>query len=217
MVLKNMKSTEWTTKFTKRQYKNCALLILGSAILAFGLYQIHSVSDITEGGVLGLALLFEHIFQISPAVSGFLMNALCYWIGWRLLGKGFIAYSAIAATGFSVSYKICEQFEPLWPGIYNRPLIAALAGAVFVGVGVGLCVRAGGAPSGDDALAMSVSEVTGMKIQWAYLASDLLVLGLSLLYIPWQRLIYSLITVVLSGQIIGFVQNLNINAKPQKN
>jgi len=71
-------------------------------------------------------------------------------------------------------------------------------------------VRAGGAPSGDDALAMAVSKATRMQIQWAYLISDLLVLALSLTYIPLSRILYSLLTVVLSGQIIGWIQNINI-------
>ena len=82
-----------------------------------------------------------------------------------------------------------------------------MLGAVFVGVGAGLCVRAGGAPGGDDALAMSLYQMTGIPIQWLYLGSDLLVLLLSLSYIPLQRIAYSLLTVILSGQIIGFIQN----------
>ena len=30
--------------------KDGAILLLGSAILAFGLYNVHSISNITEGG-----------------------------------------------------------------------------------------------------------------------------------------------------------------------
>ena len=94
------------------------------------------------------------------------MNVLCYVLGWKLLGKEFIAYSALATVGFSGMYKICEQFPHLWPGLADMPLVAALVGALFVGVGAGLCVRVGGAPSGDDALAMSISHAAGWKIQW---------------------------------------------------
>ena len=88
------------------------------------------------------------------------------------------------------------------------PLAASLLGAVFVGVGAGLCVRIGGAPGGDDALAMSLSHVTHIKIQWIYLLSDFAVLVLSLSYIPLNRMVYSILTVLLSGQIIGFVQTV---------
>ncbi len=186
--------------------KSCIVILVGCAILTFGLYNIHSLSGVTEGGVLGLTLLLDKLFGISPSISGFIMNVACYALGWRTLGREFVLYSAVACVGFSSFYAVFEQFEPIYPQIAEMPLAAALIGAVFVGVGVGLCVREGGAPGGDDALAMSLSKLTGLRIQWIYLASDLIVLSLSLLYIPFKRIIYSLPTVILSGQIIGWVQ-----------
>lgn len=200
---------EWKEALKNITFKKCAITLLGSFILAFGLYHVHSISGVTEGGVLGATLLLEHWTGISPALTGGIMNVLCYVLGWRLLGKEFIAYSALATAGFSGIYKICEQFPHLWPGLADMPLVAALVGALFVGVGAGLCVRVGGAPSGDDALAMSISHATGWKIQWVYLLSDLIVLVMSLSYIPVRRIGYSLFTVLLSGQLIGFVQNFN--------
>ncbi len=185
------------------------LLLLGSAILAFGLYNIHSVSNVTEGGILGLTLLLEYWFGISPSLSGFLLTVLCYFLGWKLLGKLFLAYSFISSMGFSVFYGIFEQFDPLFPNIGEKPFLAAVLGAVFVGVSVGLCVRVGGAPTGDDALAMSLNRVLPVDIQWIYLVSDLIVLLLSLTYIPVSKIVYSLLTVILSGQIIGLIQKIS--------
>lgn len=186
----------------------CFMTLLGSAILAFGLYNIHSLSGVTEGGALGLTLLLDHWFRISPALSGLVINILCYLLGWRTLGKSFVSYSILATGGFSLFFAVFEQFPPLFPEIAEYPLAAAVLGAVFVGVGVGLCVRNGGAPTGDDALAMSLSRVFHAPIQWVYLISDLVVLALSLTYIPLRRIGYSLLTVVLSGQLIGLIQML---------
>lgn len=185
--------------------KNCAVILLGGAIMAFGLYNIHAQSQVTEGGVLGMTLLLQHWFRISPAVSGAVLSGLCYLFGYKVLGREFVAYSVVAVAGFSLAYGVCEQFPPLYPAIAQKPLLAALAGSVFIGIGAGLCVRCGGAPGGDDAFAMTLSRKTGIKIQWMYLISDVTVLGLTLTYVPWQKLMYSLLTVVLSGQIVGFV------------
>lgn len=194
--------------------RKCALALTGSAIQAFGLYNIHAFAGVTEGGVLGLTLLLHHWLGLSPAISGFLLNAACYLLGYKVLGKEFILYSAIGGGGFSVFYAICEQFPPVWPDIASHPLLAAILGAAFVGVGVGVCVRAGGAPGGDDALAMSLNRLTRVDIQWIYLISDLVVLAMSVSYIPLSRLAYSLLTVVLSGQIIGWMQKIPA-AKPK--
>lgn len=196
--------------FPRLEVKSCLVACFGSAFLAFGLYNVHSLSGVTEGGVLGLTLLLENWFQISPSLSGLVLNLLCYGMGWRLLGKEFIAYSLLSAGTFSLGYGIFEQFEPLWPELYQYPLLAAVLGAVFVGVGAGLCVRMGGAPGGDDALAMSLAHLTKWPIQRWYLISDLVVLGLSLTYIPLKRIGFSLLTVILSGQIIGWMQKLPV-------
>jgi len=193
----------------KRKTSYCIIAFLASAFQAFGMYNIHALSGVTEGGVLGLVLLIDHWLNISPAISGFLLNTACYILGWRTLGKTFICYSIIAAAGFSAGYAICELFPPLWPGIADFPLLAALTGALFIGIGAGVCVRVGGATSGDDALAMSLSHLLKTPIERIYLVSDLTVLALSLSYIPLRRIIYSLITVVLSGQIIGWIQKIH--------
>ena len=188
------------------------LLLAGSALLAFGLYNVHSISNVTEGGILGLTLLLEHWFGISPSFSGFLLTALCYFLGWKILGKRFLVLSFISAIGFSVFYGIFEQFDPLFPQIGEMPFLAAVVGALFVGISVGICVRVGGAPTGDDALAMSLSSVLPVDIQWIYLASDLVVLFISLSYIPLNKILYSLLTVLLSGQIIGIIQKIRLPA-----
>lgn len=186
--------------------RSCAVAFLSAGFLAFGMYHVHSVADITEGGVLGAVLLIHHWLHISPALSSLVLNALCYLFGWRTFGKSFVVYSIAAALGYSAFYFICEQFPPIYPQIAEMPLLASVVGSIFVGVGSGLCVRVGGATSGDDALAMSLSKVTKMPIQWIYLISDLVVLVLSLSYIPLSRIVYSLLTVILSGQIIGLLQ-----------
>lgn len=189
--------------------KNCIFQVLGGMILAFGLFNVHSFSGVTEGGSLGLTLLLDHWFNISPAISAIVLNAICYFIGWRALGKDFVAYSAVCCASFSIFYWICELIGPIYPQIAGHRLAAAIIGAIFVGAGVGLCVRFGGAPCGDDALAMSISRTVKINIKWVYLATDLTVLALSLTYIPLSKIVYSLLTVVLSGQIIGFIDNFN--------
>lgn len=186
--------------------RSAALSVLGGMILAFGLYNVHSICGVTEGGALGLTLLLEHWLGISPAWTALAINILCYAFGLRMLGKAFLLWSALSGGSFSLFYAIFEQFPRLWPGLAETPLTAALLGALFVGVGVGLCVRSGGAPTGDDALAMGLSKHFGLPIERVYLLTDLTVLTLSLSYLPLGRIAYSVLTVILSGKIIGIIQ-----------
>ena len=195
----------------------CLIAAVSSTVLAFGLYHVHSFSGVTEGGVLGMTLLLQHWLSLSPAVSGFVLTAACYALGWRVLGRKFVIYSAVSTASFSLAYAIIEQFPPLWPQLYGMPLLSAILGAVFVGIGCGLCVRVGGAPSGDDALAMSLSRICKIKIEYVYMISDVTVLLLSLSYIPFRRIGFSLLTVLLSGKLIGLVQRFPAKKKEEEN
>lgn len=186
--------------------KRILLSLLGGGILAFGLYHIHSISGVTEGGTLGLTLLLEHWLHISPAWSSLVLNGCGYAMGIRTLGRQFLVYSLLSAGSFSAVYALLEQYPRLWPALAGMPVFAAFLGALFVGVGVGLCVRSGGAPTGDDALAMSLSTRLHVPIERVYLVTDLTVLALSLSYLSPGRITCSVMTVVLSGKIIGILQ-----------
>ena len=182
-------------------------LISGAAILSFGLFNIHSQSGITEGGVLGATLLLQHWFHISPGISEPVLDILCYLIGFKLLGKKFLKYAVTATLSFTVFYNIYEYFGYLLPDLSSFPLAASIAGGIFVGLGVGLIVRAGGASGGDDALALIIQKLTGCKISRAYLFTDIVVLLLSLTYIPFRKIIFSFITITISSFLIERVQS----------
>ena len=188
------------------------LALTGAFIQAVGLCNIHAFADVTEGGVLGATLLIGHWFAVSPALSAFVLNGLCYLFGWRTLGRDFLLYSLLCGAAYSVFYALLAPFAPLFPAVIASPFWSAIVGALFIGVGAGLCVRVGGAPGGDDALAMALSRLTKIDIQWIYLFTDALVLGLSVTYIPLTKLGWSLLTVVLSGQIIGWMQKVGRRA-----
>lgn len=199
-----------TTKARGQAIRHYALLLLGVAILSFGMYNIHSRTAITEGGVLGMTLLIQHWLHITPGISGLFLDATCYLLGLRLLGRDFLKNALVASVGFSAFYNTYEAFGYVLPDLSAWPLAACVLGGLFVGLGCGLVVREGGASGGDDALALIISKVTGCRIAKAYLATDLTVLLLSLSYIPWQRIAYSLITVTISSFLIDKIQNFRL-------
>ena len=53
-----------------------------------------------------------------------------------------------------------------------------------------------------------IAKITGWRISRAYLFTDLTVLVLSLSYIPVRRIIYSLVTVMISSYLIDFITTL---------
>ncbi len=58
--------------------KTVLSILAGTAILAFGMVNIHKRVHITEGGVLGMILLLNYWFAIPAALLSPLLDALCY-------------------------------------------------------------------------------------------------------------------------------------------
>ena len=188
-------------------WKRILFIIIGAMICSFGIHNIHQQTGITEGGVIGLMLFIEHWIGISPALITPVLDAACYLLAFKYLGGRFIKISAISTLSVSFFYKVWEQFPHMLPDLSTYPLAAAVLGGIFVGVGVGLIIRQGGSSGGDDALALTISHVTHMRLARAYLFTDLVVLGLSLSYIPVSRIIFSVITVTISSFLIDRIQD----------
>ena len=192
-------------------WKKIFLIILGAGICTFGIHNIHQRTGITEGGVIGMMLLVERWLGISPSAITSVLDISCYLLAFKYLGGQFIKISMISTLSVSLFYKFWELFPPMLPDLSEYPLAAAVAGGLFVGIGVGIIVRQGGSSGGDDALALTISRVTRWRLSRSYLFTDLVVLGFSLTYIPVFRIAFSLITVTISSFLIDLVQNFGKN------
>ena len=182
-------------------------ILLGTAIISFGITNIHSRVGISEGGVLGLLLLCNFWLGISSSILSPLLDGLSYLLGFKYLGKEFLKTSIFASISLSFFYRIWESIGPVLPDLSSYPLAASVAGALLIGTGCGLVVRQGASSGGDDALALVISKLTKWKISRAYLFTDVTVLVLSLSYIPLTKIVYSLITVTISSFMIDFISS----------
>lgn len=109
--------------------KQLALLLLGTAILSFGMHNIHRRVDITEGGVLGMVLLLDHQLSLPP----WLMTA---GFGYHLLFAG----PALSGMGFHQAFR-----SGLFGNVHFFPAMGAVcanaAGSFGISVGSGFAGR----------------------------------------------------------------------------
>ena len=192
--------------FNVKNNKKYGSIILGAGVLAFGLYNVHARCAISEGGVLGLSLLLYHWLGISPGISNLVMDLMAITAGTIVLKSTFLWDSIIASVCYTLWYELFEAFPPLLPDLSAWPIAAAAAGGVFVGVGTSLIVRHGCAAGADDSLALIVEARTRMKLSTFYVVSDFAVLLLSLSYIPLGRIIWSMLSVLVSSGMIELLR-----------
>lgn len=189
----------------KETLKSILLIIIGASILSFGSYNFNYQNNVTEGGVLGLLLLMQQIFNISPSITSVIIDFSLFAIGTKFFGKRFLLYSVLSTIAFSTTYKIWESVGFLIPSFTNNMLIASILAGIGVGVGVGLVVRGGGASGGDDVIALLGNKLLKLKVNHVYLATDSIVLLMSLVYLDIKQVFFSIIAVTISGKIISII------------
>ena len=82
-------------------WKRMLLIILGAAIVSFGLYNIHQQCGVTEGGVLGTVLLIHHWFGLPASVITPVLDISCYLLALKVLGGDFIRWSILSTAWVS--------------------------------------------------------------------------------------------------------------------
>ena len=189
----------------KETLKSILLIMIGATILSFGSYNFNYQNNVTEGGVLGLLLLMQHVFNISPSITSVIIDFSLFAIGTKFFGKRFLLYSVLSTIAFSTTYKIWESVGFLIPSFTNNMLIASILAGIGVGVGVGLVVRGGGASGGDDVIALLGNKLLKLKVNHVYLATDAIVLLMSLVYLDIKQIFFSIIAVTISGKIISII------------
>lgn len=183
--------------------KGLLKVMLGCALMAFTIVNVHMQSDITEGGVLGFTLFSYRAFGFNPAILGIILDFCCFAFGVSIFGKKFIWKTAVASVAFGIFYRLFLFIGPVLPSIYDYPFLCAVVGGIGIGTGCGMVITEGGAAGGDDALALLISKKSKLGIAQAYLVTDFIVLGLSITYIPLVRLVFSFLTTMVSSFVVG--------------
>ena len=193
-------------KYIKKEtLKSILLIIIGATILSFGSYNFNYQNSVTEGGVLGLLLLMQNVFNISPSITSVVIDFSLFAIGSKFFGKKFLLYSILSTITFSATYKVWEYIGFLIPSFTNNMLIASVLSGIGVGIGVGLVVKGGGASGGDDVIALLGNKLLKLKVNHVYLITDLIVLLMSLIYLDIKQIFFSIIAVTISGKIISIL------------
>ena len=93
IILVNQKEKDGIFVEKRTHAKHIILILLGSLILSFGIYNLNYQNNITEGGVLGLLLLLKNLFNIELSVANLIIDTALLIMAYKFFGKQFLIYS----------------------------------------------------------------------------------------------------------------------------
>jgi uncharacterized membrane-anchored protein YitT (DUF2179 family) len=191
-------------------FKQTIPILLGTAIYAFGLLYFVIPNKLMEGGLTGIALLLNYVFEIQPSLSTLLLNIPLFFVGLKILGGRPMGYTIVGTLSLSFFLWLLERL--ISAGIivpFNAEhdiILAALYAGVTLGAGLGIVFRFGGTTGGVDIIARILNRNRGWSMGQIILMLDVVIIGSALFFIPKEKILYTFVTVFIASKLIDFIQ-----------
>ncbi len=185
-------------------------IIVGTAIYAFGLLYFIIPNQLMEGGITGVTILLKYAFNIPPSLTTLILNIPLFILGWLALGKKQMVYTGLgifSLTFFLWFFEKLIQMGLISPFVTQYDyILASLYAGVTLGAGLGIVFRFGGTTGGSDIVARICNKKFGWSMGHVILALDVIIIGASLLFIPKEKILYTLVAVFIASKVIDFIQ-----------
>lgn len=179
-------------------------IALGCAIFAVGFDVFLEPNGLNAGGITGIAMIFTHVagFGTVGIVSA-LINLPLFFMGGKKIGARFF-FGSILGTIF-LSFFL--DLFMIIPEMETEPLIAALYGGLICGLGLGIVFMQDASTGGADIVVRLLkSKYRNMNMgQIAIILDFVVATATGIVFGDIASMLYILITVFLSGQIVDGV------------
>ncbi|MCD1260255.1 YitT family protein [Paenibacillus athensensis] len=184
-------------------------IVLGTALYAFGLHYFVISNELMEGGITGISLLLNYVLGIPPSWSTLLLNIPLFYLGWKIFGRSSMYYTIFGVISLSFFLWLMELFiRKGWIVPFHTTqdyFLVTLYAGLTLGAGLGLVFRYGATTGGSDILARVGHKQRGWSVGQSILIIDVLVIGSSLLYLPKEKVLYSLVAVFVTSRVIDYI------------
>lgn len=180
---------------------NLLLIATGSALCALALNGILLPHQFASPGVTGVALLIHYRLPQLPVSALYLgLNVPLFALGWFHLGRRFFLYSLAGAVFFTVA--VATVGVPIQ---VEDKILAALLAGVLTGTGSGIILRSFGSAGGTDILAVMLFQRFSIRLGTTSLVFNLGVLLAALLLFDLQTVLYTMVFIYVSSQMVNLV------------
>lgn len=186
----------------KQKLLNLGSILLGNVLIAFSISTLILENHIIAGGVSGIGIVFEHYFGLPVSMSVGLINIVLFGLGFLFMGKVFAMTTLVSTFVFPVLLSFFES-QSMFHGYLNDPLLACILAGVFIGIGIGLILKANASTGGIDILAIVLNKKFHLPVHIVLNCMDLSILLFQFTFNDTTHVIYGIITVVITSFMLN--------------
>ena len=182
--------------------KNLTLTFCGTACAVFAMKGFMIPNHLMDGGVTGVSILIHEIYHVNISLLILGFNLFFIYLSKKYLGITFAVQTTIAIVLLAIGL----QFVPV-PTITNDKLLIAVFGGFFIGIGMGLMVRAGGVIDGAEVIAVFTTKKIGISMSEVILIFNSMIFLTVAYKLGIESAMYSIITYFTATKMSDYVSD----------
>jgi uncharacterized membrane-anchored protein YitT (DUF2179 family) len=184
-----------------KEVKSYLLILLAILSAGMGIKGYLLSSHFIDGGVTGISMLLNYITGFPLYILIPVINLPFIILGYYQMGYKFALKSTIAIAGLA----LCIAFMP-YPNVTPDKLLTALFGGFFLGVGIGLAIRAEAVLDGTEIAALIVSKSTSiLRVADVILILNIIIFTTAAFFLGVESASYSILTYFAASKTIDFL------------
>ena len=176
--------------------------IVGSMLIALGLYNFALAAEFPMSGFSGLALIIYRLTGLPIGVSTVLLNVPVAILCWKILGRSFFLRSIRCMV---ISSMLVDVAAPLLPAYHGEPMLAAICTGILSGIGYAMIYMRNSSTGGADFITMS------LKAKRPYMSLGKIIFAMDCGIVLLGGLIFQDADGVIYGLIINFILSFVID------
>lgn len=207
--------------------RNILFIVFGLFLFAFGWTVFLIPSELTGGGVAGVATLIYYLTKFPIGVATLVINGILVAISFKVLGARFSLVTIFCTVVLSGFFDLIQYLVGAYPVFFGSLtddiFMCSIVGGVLAALGVGIVINYGGNTGGTDIIVLMMGKYRNISYGRASLQINIFIVASSfLVFHDIKLLIYSFITLVvynLTSDIVigGYQQSLQLMVFSQNN
>lgn len=182
------------------------VIIIGCFISSLGVNLFLSNAQLLSGGVTGIGLIFQYLFDIPSGITVFILNIPLFFVSYKFLSKRFTIYTAIGMVSFSTALMLTKPLSTFVR--VDDTLLYCIYGGLLSGIGYGLVFFRNGSIGGTDIITMVIrKKYSNLDIGKVGFGFNLIIVTIAAFIFGLPRALYTLISMFITSTVLDKVLN----------
>ncbi len=177
--------------------------IIGAMFIAFGVASFLLPSQLSSGGVSGIATITYYLLNIPMGMMIIIINLPLFIFAGYKIGKEFFLKSILGTVSLSIFIDILDKYPP----VTTDRFLASIYGGAIIGVGTAIILKVGSSTGGTDLVANLIKNYNPYISISKYLTIiDIVIILLNVIFFKHIEVgLYSAIAIYLYGKMIDII------------